>query len=171
MPLILLFAISLLSALPNLFTTPPVPEPRFSFDNTPTFNTQMETGKLGIPYFVNPSEFSSHPVVGAELAKQGLKVTANGIETREPVEGESKQLNGKGKSLGPALAKFEDTIERTYTHRLYDHCQRGVDRKQRQRDAEVGVFGIGTDWEKVKKIESEPVPSCEELKRLGVLKS
>jgi len=171
MPLLLLFAFSVLSALPNLFTTPPVPEPRYSFSNTPTYNTRLETSKLGIPYFVNPAEVQSHPVLGAELAQQGLKVTKDGIETRDGTNAEGKKLNGKGKSRGPALAKFEDGVERIYTQRLYEQCQRGVDMKQRMRDAEVGLFGIGTDWEKVKKIENEPIPSCDELKALGVLRS
>ena len=170
MPLLLLFAFSILSALPNLFSTPPVPDPRFSFDGTPKYNGKMETGGLGIPYFVNPSEFSSHPIIGPELAKEGLKIGEKGIEKRDGTTTEAN-LNGKGKVRGPALAKFEDGVDHMYTRELYAQCQRGVDRKERLREAEVGMFGIGTNWEKVKKIESEPVPSCDELKRLGVLRS
>lgn len=172
LPLLLLFALSLLSSLPNLFTTPPVPDPRYSFGSTSRYNAKLETGGLGIPYFVNPSEFTSHPVIGAELAKEGLKVTKKGVEMKDGTPPPKDiQLNGKGKARGPALAKFEDGVERTYTHELYAQCQRGVDRKERLREAEVGMFGWNTDWEKVKKIESEPIPSCEELKRLGVLRS
>ncbi|KAF5336033.1 hypothetical protein D9611_006421 [Ephemerocybe angulata] len=171
LPLLILFGFSLLSALPSLFTTPPVPEPRYSWSGTTRYNGQMETGNLGVPYYVNPTEFSAHPVIGAELAKDGLKVGKEGIETRDGTVPTDKKLNGKGKTRGPALKKFEDGVERTYTQELYGQCQRGVDRKERLREAEVGVFGWNTDWEKVKKIESEPIPSCEELKRLGILKS
>ncbi|KAJ2934842.1 hypothetical protein H1R20_g2257, partial [Candolleomyces eurysporus] len=170
MPLLLLFAFSLLSALPSLFTAPSVPDPRYSFGVTPRHTGRIETGGLGIPYFVNPSEFSSHPIIGPELAKDGLKVGKDGIEKRDGTTTEDK-LNGKGKVRGPALAKFEDGVDKVYTHDLYVQCQRGVDRKERLREAEVGMFGIGTDWDKVKKIETEPVPSCEELKRLGVMRS
>jgi hypothetical protein len=28
---------------------------------------------------------------------------------------------------------------------------------------------LGTNWEKVRSIEREPIPECDELKRLGVL--
>jgi DnaJ family protein B protein 12 len=172
LPLLILFAFSLLSSLPNLFSTPPTPDPRYSFGSTSRYSAKMETGGFGIPYFVNPSEFASHPTIGAELAKEGFKVTKQGIEMKDgAAPPKDKQLNGKGKVRGPALTKFEDGVERTYTHDLYAQCQRGVDRKERLREAEVGMFGWGTDWEKVKKIESESIPSCEELKRLGVLRS
>lgn len=171
MPLLILLAFSILSALPNLFTTPPVPDPRYSFGGAAPYNTKLETGGLGVAYFVNPTEFSTHPVIGAELAKQGLKVGKNGIEKRDGTTSKDDKLNGKGKARGPAFTKFEDGVERTYTHELYGQCQRGVDRKTRLREAEVGVFGLGTDWEKVKKIENEVIPSCEELKRLGFLRS
>ncbi|EDR13989.1 uncharacterized protein LACBIDRAFT_152282, partial [Laccaria bicolor S238N-H82] len=147
LPLLLLFGFSLLSALPNLFSTPPVPDPRFSFTGTPRYNAKMETGGLGVPYYVNPGEFSSHPMIGAELAKDG---------------------RGRGKKRGSALAKFEDGVDRIYTQDLYAQCQHGVNRKERLKEAEVGIFGIGTDWKKVEEIEKEVVPSCEELRRLGV---
>lgn len=139
----------------------------------------METGGLGIPYFVNPGEFSNHPVIGAEMAKEGIKP---GRIVEEPPSNdelngrEKSQINtkkvvkGKAKKRGPALNKFESTVERVYTTDLYAQCQRGVDRKQRARDAELGLFGIGVDWEKIRKLESEVVPSCEELKRLGLLR-
>ncbi|KAF9454314.1 DnaJ-domain-containing protein [Macrolepiota fuliginosa MF-IS2] len=149
LPLIILFGFSLLSALPNLFSTPPVPDPRFSFTNNARYNTQRETGGLGIPYFVNQAEFSKHPSIGAELARDGVKSSSE--------------------ARGPALKKFEASVDQVYTRDLYSKCQRGVDQKNRMKENEIGLFGIGTDWDKVKKIEQEPVPECEELKRLGVL--
>jgi DnaJ family protein B protein 12 len=142
----------------------------------------METGGLGIHYFVNPGEFSNHPVIGAEMAKEGVKL---GRIVDEPIPKEEvqkpngsgksksktkKEIKGKAKQRGPALKNFEDTVERIYTSDLYAQCHRGVDKKQRAKEAEFGIFGIGVDWEKVKKIDDEVVPSCEELKRLGLLK-
>ena len=32
------------------------------------------------------------------------------------------------------------------------------------------MFGIGTDWEKVRKIDEEPVESCDKLREMGLLK-
>ncbi|EAU90500.2 endoplasmic reticulum protein [Coprinopsis cinerea okayama7 len=170
LPLILLFAFSILSALPSIFSEPPVPDPRFSFTNTRQYNAQLETGKLGVPYYVNPTEFTAHPVIGPELAKAGVKIGKQGEELKSGKESDSVKLRGKGKKRGPAMTKFEDNVEGIYTHDLRVQCHRGRERLERLRDAEIGIFGIGTDWEKVKKIESEVIPSCEELKRLGVLR-
>ncbi|KAF8634578.1 hypothetical protein AX17_004168 [Amanita inopinata Kibby_2008] len=151
LPLIILFGFSLLSALPNLFSTPPVPDPSYTFQGTARYNVERQTTPLGIRYYVNAAEFSKHPAIGAELARE-------------------KADNAK-RQRGPATVKFEGLVERAYTQDLYVRCQRGVDRRERRKEAEVGIFGIGTDWEKVRRIEQEKVESCEELKRLGFLKS
>ena len=144
LPLILLFAFSLLNFLPNLFSTPSTPDPRFSFTPSTRYNMERTTGGLGVKYHVNAAEFSGHPVA-AELARNGNKP-------------------------GPELSRFEKTVEQYFTQELYSQCQRGLDLKARRRDQELGLFGLGTDWEKVKRIEAEPVPSCEQLKSMGLLK-
>lgn len=41
---------------------------------------------------------------------------------------------------------------------------------ERLKNQEVGMFGIGTDWDKVRRIDAEPINSCEELRKLGLLK-
>ncbi|KAH9913928.1 DnaJ domain-containing protein [Fomitopsis serialis] len=144
LPLILLFAVSFLNFLPNLFGTPATPDPRFSFSPSMRYNMERQTGGLGVKYHVNSGEFSGHPVA-AELARNGNKP-------------------------GPELSRFEKTVEQVFTQDLYSQCQRGLDVKQRKRDQELGLFGLGTDWEKVKRIEAEPVPSCEQLKSMGLIK-
>ena len=186
LPLIILFGFSLLSALPSLFSTPPVPDPHFTYSATSRYNVEMETGGLGIYYYVNPTEFSNHPAIGAEFAKEGVKIgrvveeqvvetnpnSAKDGDKGKDTQGASKTrkvVRGKGKKRGPALKKFEDMVDRLYTQELHSRCQRDIDQKQRAKEAEVGIFGIGTDWEKVKKIDSQVLESCEELKRLGFL--
>ncbi|CAL1715097.1 unnamed protein product [Somion occarium] len=144
LPLFLLLAFSLLNALPSLFSSSPTPDPRFSFNPTPLFNVERRTEGLGVRYHVNAAEFSGHPIA-AELARNEKK-------------------------SGPELRKFEGNIERLYKQQLYSQCQTGMDIKEHKKDKEVGLFGIGTDWEKVKKIDQEPVPACDELRRLGLLK-
>lgn len=145
LPLIILIAFTFLSAIPDLFSTS-IPDPRYSFSPSSRFDVERHTGGLGIKYHVNGHEFNKHPHIAADLAKG----------TYQP---------------GSALSQFEGQVERVYTNDLYGKCQRGVEMRQRKRDAEVGVFGIGTDWEKVKAIETEKIESCEELKRLGVIRS
>ncbi|KAG1881104.1 hypothetical protein F4604DRAFT_1746478 [Suillus subluteus] len=145
LPLILLITFSFLSAIPDMFSTS-IPDPRYSFSPSTRFNTERQTSGLGIKYHVNELEFKNHRQIAADIA--------GGVHRR-----------------GSALSKFEGQVEHLYTNNLYGDCQRAVDRRQRRRDAEVGLFGVGTDWEKVKAIEAEKIDSCEELKRLGVIKS
>ncbi|KAI0630557.1 hypothetical protein C8Q77DRAFT_1063013 [Trametes polyzona] len=144
LPLFLLFAFSLLNALPNLFASTPTPEPRFAFTPSARYNVERTTGDMHVKYHVNAAEFSGHPIA-AELARNDNKP-------------------------GPQLRKFETNVERAYTQDLFAQCQRGLDRKQRRKDQEVGLFGIGTDWDKVRKIDEEPIESCDKLKSLGLLK-
>ena len=110
-------------------------------------------------YHVNAAEFSGHPIA-AELARSAGDKRAAGSGTG----------GGMGAGAGPELKKFEGNIERVYKQQLYSQCQTGVDMKERRKDREVGLFGIGTDWEKVKKIDAEPIPACEELRGMGLLK-
>jgi DnaJ family protein B protein 12 len=148
LPLLILFTFSILSALPNIFSESPTPDPRFSFSPDHRYNTERHTSGLKIRYHVNNVEFSQHPGIASELAAQ----TA-----------------GNRRGTG-ALRRFEGNVERVYTHELYGQCQRGIDKRERIKNAEIGFLGIGTDWERVREIEREPVESCEELKKLGVLK-
>ncbi|KAF9266944.1 DnaJ-domain-containing protein [Marasmius fiardii PR-910] len=144
LPLIILFGFSLLSALPNLFTTPPVPHPRYSFQPTSRYSTERHTLGKGVKYHINPSEVMNHPVIGPELQREGIDL---------------KQRNGKKDEkvqLGPAFSEFEKSIENSYINEVYMLCQRGLDRKER------------TDWEKVRKIQEEVIESCVELEKLGI---
>jgi DnaJ family protein B protein 12 len=148
LPLLVLFAFSILSALPNIFTESPTPDPRFSFSPDHRYNTERHTSGLNIRYHVNSAEFSQHPAIAAELAAQAV---------------------GNRRGTG-ALRRFEGNVERVYTQELYGQCQRGIERRERKKNAEIGFLGIGTDWKRVKEIEGELVESCEELRKLGVLK-
>lgn len=145
LPLIIIFAFSFLSMVPDLFTTPPVPDPRFQFTKTSRFDVERQTANLHINYYVNSHDFHAHPKIAADLAAGPYR-------------------------RGSALARFESSIEQVYTQSLYTQCQLDMNKRQRRKEAEIGFFGVGTDWEKVKEIEAEMFASCEELKRLGLLK-
>lgn len=144
LPLFLLFAFSFINVLPSLFASTPTPDPRFSFSPSVRYNVERQTGSLGVKYHVNSAEFSGHPIA-AELARNG-------------------------NNPGPELSRFEKTVEKLFTQDLYTQCQRGMEQKERLRDQEVGLFGIGTDWEKVKRIEAQPVESCVQLRKMGLIK-
>jgi len=145
LPLIVLFAFSFLSMLPDLFSTPTVPDPRFQFTKTSRFELERQTNNLHINYYVNGRDFNAHPSIAADLAA-----------------GQHRR--------GSALSRFESNIEQVYTQNLYTQCQLDVNKRERRKEAEIGLFGVGTDWEKVKSIEAETFASCEELRRLGVIR-
>jgi DnaJ family protein B protein 12 len=148
LPLLILFAFSLLSALPNMFSTPSVPDPRFSFEASTRFNLKRTTQALGVQYHVNSAEFSRHPIA-AEIARSG---------------------QSDGPQSVPSLRRFEENVDQAFTRETYAVCQRGLDSKQRRKEQALGFFGIGADWEKVKQIDAETVESCETLKQMGLLR-
>lgn len=145
LPLLLLFAFSILSALPSIFSTS-TPDPRFAFSHSSRYNVERATSNLGIKYHVNGPEFYNHPKIAADLSAGAIR-------------------------RGSALTRFESNVEHVYTQDRYSDCRRRVDERERRKEAEIGFFGVGTDWEKVRKIEAEEIESCEELKRLGVLRA
>ncbi|KAF9073300.1 hypothetical protein BDP27DRAFT_1445192 [Rhodocollybia butyracea] len=180
LPLIILFAISMLSALPNLFTTPPVPDPNFSFSPTSRYPMERHTATRDVTYHINPTEFMNHPVLGPELVRDGvdLKVEYQKVkkekESKKEEESKPEKETEKGKTQvkrGPHMKRFEKDVEQVYIQQVWTQCRRGLDRKERAKEAEVGLFGIGTDWDKVRKIESEVIEACSELDRLGVGRS
>lgn len=145
MPLLILFAFSLLSALPNIFMEAPIPDPRFSFQPTKAFfNTERHTSNLGIRYHVNQPNFLQHPHIATEIRS--------------------------GQKNQNAVKKFEATVEQSYTNHLYTQCNLGMQQRERRKDAEIGFLGIGTDWDKVREIEKQPIEACEEGRKLGVLR-
>ncbi|EEB90592.1 hypothetical protein MPER_11179 [Moniliophthora perniciosa FA553] len=117
LPLIVLFGFSLLSALPNLFTTPPVPDPHYSFTPNTRYNMERHTSGRGVAYHINPMEFMNHPVIGPELQRQGIDL--------------KKQDTASKINPGPALSQFEKGVERNFFTQVYALCQRGLYRKPR----------------------------------------
>ena len=144
-PILILFFFTIMSALPNLFGPAATPDPRFSFSPTVRYNTLRTTNNLRIPYHVNSKEFNEHPI-GVDIVR-----------------------TEQAKTYSSLLRTFERTVEQTYVNQLAGRCQRGQEDKQRRKEQKSGIFGIGADWEAVKKIDAEKVESCEELKKLGVL--
>ena len=92
-----------------------------------------------------------HPQIAADIAAASIAGVSHGRR-------------------GPALSRFENGIERAFVRDLDARCQTGLENKERRKEAEVGLFGIGTDWEKVREIDEEVVPSCEELEKLRQLR-
>jgi len=141
-PILILFLFSLLSALPNILSTPPTPDPRYTFTPSTRYNAERTTGPLGIKYHVNSQEFMAHPIA-AEIARDSIQ-------------------------KGPQLSRFEETVEKAFTRDLIMQCQVAVERKHRRKEELIGLFGIGTDWAKVRAVDKEPLEACDRLKQFGI---
>ena len=141
-PMLILFLFSILSAMPNIFTTPPLPDPQYAFTPSARYNAERTTRPLGVKYHVNTQEFMAHPIA-AEIARDNTK-------------------------RGPQLSKFEENVEKAFTRDLITQCHIAIDRKHRRKEELIGMFGIGTDWEKVRAIDKEPLEACDRLKKFGL---
>ena len=146
-PLIILFVFTFLSAIPNVFGPTPTPDPSYAFSSTSRYSVGRSTHPLNVNYFVNPQEFSSHPI-SQELT-------------------DAQRTRGATARTG-TLDRFERNVEQRWKEHMYVRCQRDEDNRQRRKEAKMGFFGVGADMDAIKAINAEKFESCEELKRLGV---
>ena len=117
-PIIILFVLTLLSAMPNLFGSSTSSYPNYSFTPSPRFNEPHETNNLNVKYFVNQAEFSGHPI-NADL----VQATSQ--------KRQSSMFN-----------KFERSVEMHYRDQMYMTCQRDQERQQRRKEAKMYVLGL-----------------------------
>lgn len=94
---------------------------------------------------------------------------ANAEATDEGVKTTKAEVRGKQKKfkIPPSLARFDRTVEQSYIARLQARCQRFLTGRQQRLEAARGFFGIGADWDKVKRITNERSGECVELGKLG----
>ena len=114
-PIIVLFLLTLLSAVPNLFGSSTSSYPNYSFTPSPRFNEPHETNNLNVKYFVNQAEFSAHPI-SADLAQATTQKRQSSI-----------------------FSKFERSVEMHYRDQMYMTCQRDQERQQRRKEAKMYV--------------------------------
>lgn len=148
-PLLLLFLFSFLSSVPSLFSTPPTPDPSYSFSPQSPYTSPRITSTLDIPYYVSPTDFSAHPI-WATIPDSHKNVPKAGTYSRE-------------------LGKFERSIERHWTNEMVRRCERERDLKERRIEQNSGWLGVGADWEAVKRIRKEKLESCEVLKEKNLI--
>ena len=138
-----------------LFAERVVPDPGFQFYRSTAYDHERTTTSTdiigrsypvrgGVAYFVNTGQWMVHPV----------------LKSAAPTPDEDAYRR--------ALARFELKVEKRYLELRYDMCARAIERRERAIDAKRGVFGIGADWEGIKKLKEEKIEACEEVKRWGV---
>ncbi|KZW00050.1 DnaJ-domain-containing protein [Exidia glandulosa HHB12029] len=144
LPIIIIFAFSLLQALPSLFSSSPPPDPGFSFAQTRHFTTERLTSSLSVPYYVNSREFEQHPIF-QDIPEQFRREKKAGTSSTK-------------------LYRFEATVERTH---LVHTCQRLTEARRRKIEDLSGFLGIGADWEKIRELQAQRIDACDELTRRG----
>ncbi|GAA6006892.1 hypothetical protein JCM11491_001435 [Sporobolomyces phaffii] len=200
-PLLFFLFISILTQLPSLFGAGSTPLPEFSFDQTTRFPAsssppaprdrsplRQETHSLHVPYFVNPTQFASHPLYAAHLRanphlgfaspnpsdsklyKRDLVefLVAQERELQRDAENRDKQRQQRPKDeLTAEYHKFEKSVETSWINRLQSYCRHEINNRQDALDRARGFLGIGADYDKIRKLTAQKLPSCEALAEYG----
>jgi len=66
------------------------------------------------------------------------------------------------------LRGFERVVERTFVSGLQSQCRGELDSQERRMEQHRGLFGIGANWEEVRKIKAEKLPACDKLKEMNL---
>ncbi|GAA5912283.1 uncharacterized protein JCM6883_003306 [Sporobolomyces salmoneus] len=193
-PLLLFLFISVITQLPSLFfggSSTPLPE--FSFDRTNRFPLRQETHSLHVPYYVNPNQFASHPLYASylranpSLGFQSPNPTDSKLYKRDLVDflmqqekdlQKSKEENQKRpkEELTNEYHKFEKSVESSWINRLQSYCRHevshhefssSINNRQDALDRARGFLGIGADYDKIRKLTAQKLPSCEALAEYG----
>ncbi|GAA97670.1 uncharacterized protein L969DRAFT_49370 [Mixia osmundae IAM 14324] len=191
LPLILLGLFSLLTQLPSLFTTQPPPNPSYAFEPSSYHTACLETTRSHYTYCVNPTQFAVHPIYSAILEQNPDLLPFNMPEqtdgTALPVSHRNEMLQKQLISTLPILTRsmsssakgaeklrvpsnlrrFEETIEENYIHMLQVRCQREMEDRTERIQREKGLFGIGADWAKIRKMQQERSLHCQKLRAAG----
>ena len=138
-----------------LFAERVIPDPEFRFYRSTSYDHERSTTHTdiigrsypvrgGVTYFVNKNRWMEHPAF------------------------KSAVLIPDDDGYRRALARFELKIEKRYLELRYEVCARAIERRERTIDAKRGLFGIGADWEGIKRLKEERIEACEEVRRWGV---
>lgn len=63
--------------------------------------------------------------------------------------------------------RFEHSVEQFYLQRLQNLCQYEINHRNDQLQRARGFFGMGADWEEVKRLQEMELKNCEKLRSLG----
>ncbi|EIW66930.1 hypothetical protein TREMEDRAFT_69910 [Tremella mesenterica DSM 1558] len=148
LPLIILFLFGLISIIPSLFSGPNVPDPKYNFEPSDNFDLGRTTWNWGVPYWVNGEEW------------EGSKLWQSVPETRRDKK-DAAMYSSK-------VRVFERGVESVYAGRLRNECETFSIRQQHRISQEAGFFGFGADYEKIRSIQSEKSPACEQLRQWGL---
>lgn len=148
LPIGLLLLFILFSVIPSIFSGPYQPDPSYSFQPSQQFDMPRHTWQRSVPYHVNRAEFEASDVW-------------NSIPEHKRSDRNSGLFSSK-------MRAFERGVEENHIRHLQAECQNFNVDKNRKIRAEAGVFGLGADYDKIRKLRQETNPACEQLRRWGL---
>lgn len=148
LPIGLLLLFILFSVIPSMFAGPYQPDPSYSFSPSAQFDTPRHTWQRSVPYHVNRAEFEASDIY-------------NSVPEHKRQERNSGLFSSK-------MRAFERGVEENHIRRLQAECQNFNALKNRKIRQEAGVFGLGADYDKIRKLRAETNGACEQLRRWGL---
>lgn len=185
LPVICLVAFMFLSQLPGLFTSPPPPDPAYSFEPTVRHTVHRQTQNLKADYYVNKPDFvQSHVFQQLKESNPDLHRQLDQLDTQTdpvfaPVHAATAEESDAGTAAKKAFSspssvkfprsfkEFEGRVESQLLHLLQLRCDNESDRRARQIQQASGFFGMGRDEEKLRELRQQRPPSCERLQKFG----
>ncbi|BGP49188.1 Chaperone protein dnaJ [Rhodotorula kratochvilovae] len=180
-PLLLFFALSLLTQLPSFLSSSSSPaDPSFAFEPRAAHDLARDTA-AGTRYFVGADEFAQHPLWSETLALNPelgfasaappgsaqhkrdlvahLRRTAAPVVEGAGAEGAAQAAPQQAKVRTPrGLARFESKVDEAWVARLQNLCRmedtrvRQLNRRNDALERARGFLGIGTDHARIKEV-------------------
>lgn len=177
LPLFILIGFSLLTQLPSLFMSSPPPDPSYAFEPSTFHDLHRQTHTSAkVDYFVNTKQYATHPYYQSLLSANPEVLPFTPASSDVKSTDYSRDLAEQAKSyqtlpdklrIPRDYLRFEQGIEQNYLQRLQNMCNYEVQNRNERLQRARGFFGLGADWDEVKRIEAEELKHCSKLRSLG----
>lgn len=177
LPLFILIGFSILTQLPSLFTTSPPPDPTYAFERSAFHDLHRQTHTPAkVDYFVNTRQYATHPYFQSLLSTNAevMPFKPDNDDRKSPEYSQELVEQAKAyETLPPNIRiprdylRFEQGVEQLYLQRLQSMCNYEIQNRNERLQRARGFFGLGADWDEVKRIEAEELQNCSKLRKLG----
>jgi DnaJ family protein B protein 12 len=177
LPLFILIGFSILTQLPSLFTTSPPPDPTYAFERSAFHDLHRQThAPAKVDYFVNTRQYATHPYFQSLLSTNAevMPFKPDNDDRKSPEYSQELVEQAKAyETLPPNIRiprdylRFEQGVEQLYLQRLQSMCNYEIQNRNERLQRARGFFGLGADWDEVKRIEAEELQNCSKLRKLG----
>ena len=169
LPILVLFGFSILTQLPNLFSSPPPPDPTYTFEPTVVHTLHKQTQNLHADYYLSTRDFMKSDLLNKlKEANPTLTDVLDQVDSQTDVNFQPVANSHTKMRFPRAFVQFESRVESTLVHNLSVKCQTEQDLHQRKLLRAGGVLGVfGRDEEELRRIRATPLPACDRLNSFG----